>query len=300
VRKPDLGAARLRRALDPDGDSRAGLAARAVRRYLEDDMADRAASLAYYGMLSLFPSLLIVFALIRLVAGASAASDLAGFASEHGASGAISQTLDAAVSTAARASQSQAGLLGAVGIGTLLYGASKALTAAGRALDVAADRSPAHRSLMRRAQDIGWTLFLLAIGIVAVALVFVSGRILEEALTVIGLSGASATIWALARWPATALLFLVAVAVVRWAAPTTGRGRFRLFAPGGLVAVVVWLGASAGYAFYVTKIATYNVTYGAFAGAVILLLWLWLSAAALLYGAELDAVLSERHSQVSR
>ena len=67
-----------------------------------------------------------------------------------------------------------------------------------------------------------------------------------------------------------------------------------------LVAVFVWLGASAGYAFYVTAIATYNVTYGAFAGAVILLLWLWLSAAALLYGAELDAVLSERYSQLSR
>ena len=101
------------------------------------------------------------------------------------------------------------------------------------------------------------------------------------------------TIWTIARWPVAALLLLVAVSVVRWVAPTTARGRFRPLAPGGLFAVVAWLVASAGYAVYVTRIATYNVTYGAFAGAVILLLWLWLGAAALLYGAELDAVLAE-------
>ena len=152
-------------------------------------MGDRAASLAYYGMLSLFPSLLIFFAAIRLVGGDDAATEIAGFASQQGASGAISETLEAALENAATVSKSQAGLVGAVGLGTLLYGASKALTSAGRGLDAAADRVPGRRSLMRRVKDIAWTLFLLAIGIVAIGLVFVSGRMLEEALEVIGLSG---------------------------------------------------------------------------------------------------------------
>jgi membrane protein len=131
-------------------------------------------------------------------------------------------------------------------------------------------------------------------GILSVALVVVSGRLLEEVLDLIGLSGAAVTVATIVRWPVAVILLLFAVAVVRWAAPASRRGRFRLVTPGSLVAVAVWLAATAGYAIYVSYLSSYNDTYGAFTGAVILLLWLWLGAAALLYGAELDAVLRER------
>jgi membrane protein len=257
-------------------------------------MADRAASLAYFAMLSLFPGLLIAFGLMRLVGGDGAPDEIARFAGDRGASGALTESLRDAVGTARDASPGGAGLVGAVGLLALVYGASRSFTAAGRALDTTGGRRQAPRPLLRRLEDVGWTLVLLLTAIVATVLLVLSSELLHELLELLGLSQAAADVWAVVRYPAAAVLLLFAVGLVRWAAPTGARGRFRLVTWGAVVTVGVWVAASVGYAVYVSEIASYNATYGAFAGAVILLLWFWLGAAALLYGAELDAVRAER------
>ena len=283
----------MRAVVAGEGTSPTALAIRATHRYLADAMGDRAASLAYYGMLSLFPSMMIVSATIRLVGAEGAAQDVAEYASDHGTSGAVAGTLRSAIETAQSAPAPGAGAVGLIGVLSLLYGASRAFTAAGRALDTIGGGVPQPRPLRRRAQDMGWTLVVVAMGLVTVVMLLLSGEILDDFLGLFGVSGAAGAVWVIARWPAAILLALVGTAVVRWAAPTATHHSFRLLSPGAIVSVGAWLLGTAGFSVYVGHFASYNATYGAFTGAVILLLWIWLGGAALLYGAELDAVIED-------
>jgi membrane protein len=294
---PALGE-RVRETFAGQGTGRTAVAVQSGHRYLRDAMPDRAASLAYYGMLSLFPSLMIVSAAIRLVGGNSAAKDVSTYADDHGASDALAGALRSVIDTAQSAPAPSAGVVGLAGLLALVYGASRAFTAAGRALDTIGGRPPTGRSLARRAQDIGWTLLLVAMGIAVSVLLALSGRVLSEFLGLFGISGAAASIYGIARWPVAIALALVATAIIRWASPTGARPAFRVFTLGAVVSVAAWLAASIGFAIYIATFASYNETYGAFAGSVILLLWIWLGSAALLYGAELDAVLEERRPTV--
>jgi membrane protein len=294
---------RARHAVDPEREGRLGVVTQTVVRYMQDGMPERAPALAYYGILSLFPALLIAFAVARFFAGENAAADIAAYSQEHGVSGAVSGAVRSAISTSQDASASTAGAVGVVGLATLIYGASRAFTAAGRAVDAIGHRSRRPRPLLRRAQDIGWTLVVLLIGMAVVLLATVSGQVLEDLLGLLGISGAAGTVWAILRWPAAAALVFLTVAIVRWAAPTGGRLPFRWLSPGRVATVVSLLVATGGFNVYVTHFASYNTTYGAFAGAIILMLWIWLAGSALLFGAELDAVLDERaarHDDIAR
>jgi membrane protein len=285
---------RVREAVDPAGDRPLGLVVRAVQRYLDDNMAERAPGIAYYGILSLFPALLLAFAAVRFIAGDSAPADIASYTQEHGASGAVAGALRSAAETAQKASAPTAGGAGLAGLLTLIYGASRAFTALGRAVDAIGRRTRRSRTIWRRAQDITWTLVLLGIAILAALLVSVSGAVLEDFLELIGIGGAAVTVWTIARWPVAAALTLLIVALVRWAAPTGKRRPFRLVSPGRLVTVGSLAVTTAGFNVYVTYLASYNATYGAFTAAIILMLWIWMAGSSILYGAELDAVLVER------
>ncbi len=284
----------LRYATDPDSTRPVPVLTAALRRYTRDGMTDRAPTIAYYGILSLFPTLLLAFSLIRLVGGDDAAQDLAAYARERGASDGVAGALRDAAATAREAPAPAAGSAGAIGLLTVVYGASRAFSAAGRAFDAIHHHRSVPRSLARRAEDIGWTLAMLAIGAAIVVLITVSGRVLEDLLGLLGLSGAFTGVWAVLRIPIAAALSLVLVAVVGWAAPTTRPRRFRIATPGLLVTTGLLVVGTLGFGVYVTYIASYNTTYGAFAGAVILLLWIWLAGSALLFGAEVDAELTER------
>jgi membrane protein len=255
-------------------------------------MVDRAAALAYFGILSLFPSLLLVVSVARLLGGADVGADVAGYARDRGVSEALAATVRTSLETAQAAGTTGAGTLGLVGLGTLVYGASKGFTAAGRALDAIGGAGARRRSLVRRAKDVGWTVLLIGLATVGLLLAALSGRLLRDTLDLIGLPSAAAAAWSVLRWPLIALLGIAVVAVVRHAAPTTRRGRTPVVTPGTLATVAIWLISTVGYMVYVSELATYNATYGAFAGAVILLLWIWLSAISFLCGAELDAVLA--------
>jgi len=268
--------------------------ARTIWRYLNDGMLERAPAIAYYGILSLFPSLLLAFTLLRFVGGDSAPDDLASYAREHGTSGAVSSALRSTVATAREAPAPAAGAAGVIGVLTLIYGASKAFTATGRAIDAMGGRGRTPRSMRRRAEDLAWTMLLLLLALVALVLLTVSGTVLEEVLGLFGLSGAAVTIWSFVRLPAAAALALFVVALVYWAAPSQRKRRFRAVTPGASVAMVILVVATIGYDVYIKEFAGYNATYGASAGLIILLLWIWLAASAVLFGAELDEVLEDR------
>jgi membrane protein len=292
--RPPSQLRRVRAALDPDGGHRIGLVVRAGERYLADGMAERAPAVGYYGILSLFPALLLCSAALRFLAGESAPDDIAAYTRERGASNAVAEALRSAAQTAQSASATTAGGAGIAGLLTLVYGASRAFTALGRAVDAIGRQSRHPRSVWRRLQDIGWTLALLFIGIAAALLVAVSGAVLEDLLELIGIEGSAVTFWSIARWPLAAGLALLLVALARWAAPTADRRPFRLISPGRLATVGALAVTTAGYDVYVTYLSGYNTLYGAFAAVFILMLWIWLAASSFLAGAELDAVIEER------
>jgi membrane protein len=194
-----------------------------------------------------------------------------------------------AAETARSSSTPTAGAAGLAGLLTLVYGGSRAFTAAGRALDAIAHESSVNRSLLRRLQDIGWTLVVLLLVLALGVLAFAGGQALEQVLHLFGVQELS--VWRFLRWPAAILAALLIVTVVRWAAPTGSRPRFSLLGPGVALTVGVLLVETVGFDIYVSEFSSYNTTYGAFAGGVILLLWIWLAAIAFLLGAELDAVM---------
>jgi membrane protein len=265
-----------------------------VRRFLADGMVDRGASLAYYGLLSLLPTLMIGAGVVSLIGGDSTAVDFGSYIRDEGASATLAKTAESIVKTAVDSAPNQAGTIGVIGIATLIYGASRAFAAAGRALDVIWRRRQKGLTILRRIAGIGWTVVLLVLGLIAGVLTFVGRGLAEDLLDLVGLHDVSAPLWSVLRWPLAALAMMLSMRLVMWAAPSPPRGRFRLLTPGSATAAGVWLTASAGYGFYVGELSTYNATYGAFAALVILLLWIWLTSMAFLFGCELDAVLVER------
>ena len=98
------------------------------------------------------------------------------------------------------------------------------------------------------------------------------------------------------RWPAAVVVAMLIYAIVYYAAPNVEVPRFQFLTPGAVIGVVAWIVASGGFFFYVSNFSSYSATYGAFAGAVILLVWLWLTNVVLLLGAELNAVIDLRRS----
>jgi membrane protein len=265
-----------------------------VRRFLADGMVDRGASLAYYGLLSLLPTLMIGASVVSLLGGDDTSIDFGGYLREEGASATLAKTAESIVKTAVDSAPTQASTIGIVGLATLVYGASRAFAAAGRALDVIWRRRQKGWTVPRRIVGIGWTVVLLVLGLIAGVLTFAGRGLAEDLLDLVGLDDVSAPLWTVLRWPVAALLMMLSMRLVMWAAPSPPRGPFRLVTPGAATAAGIWLVASAGYGFYVGELSSYNATYGAFAALVILLLWIWLTSMAFLAGCELDAVLVER------
>ncbi len=192
------------------------------------------------------------------------------------------------------AAPEEASSLGLVGLLTLLYGSSKIFTDAGRALDQMRGSGRVTRPLLKRATDLGWTVVLVVCGLVLAVLVFLTGNLVEDLFELVGLQHVGDGLWDVARWPIALAVAVVGYDVVAWAGPTGARRPFRLITPGGLVTVGLWLIASVGYSVYLSNFSRYNVTYGAFAALIILMLWVWFTCIVFLYGAELDQVVDSR------
>jgi membrane protein len=265
-----------------------------VRRFLADGMVDRGASLAYYGLLSLVPTLMIVSGVVSLVGGDATAVEFESYLRDEGASASLANTAESVVKTAVDSAPTQASTVGLIGLATLIYGASRAFAAAGRALDVIWRRRRKGLTIVRRIVGIAWTVVLIVLGLTAGVLTFVGRGLAEDLLGLVGLEGVVGPLWTVVRWPLAAILMMLSMRLVMWAAPSPPRGRFTLLTPGAMLAAGGWLAASIGYGIYVGEISSYNTTYGAFAALVILMLWIWLTAMVFLIGCEFDAVLAER------
>jgi membrane protein len=268
---------------------------RAFKRFQADQMTDHAAALTYYSLLSLFPALLFGVAALGYFGRQGLISDAADYLLQAGAPKA---TVDA-VTKALASAQSQRGTAFTalvIALGTSLWGASGAFGAVGRALNVVWRVEEGRNFIRKKAYDLLWTLALLVLVLVTFVLIFVGGDLAHDLLGTIGLGGLGADLWLILRWPAALVLAMLVYAIVYFAAPNVDVPRFQLLTPGAVLGVVAWIVASAGFFFYVSNFSSYSATYGAFAGAVILLVWLWLTNVVLLLGAELNAVIDIRRS----
>jgi membrane protein len=136
------------------------------------------------------------------------------------------------------------------------------------------------------------TTLVLLVMLAAVAMgVTFTGGLAKQAGNVLGISSTAVTVWNIAKWPVILLAVITMFAILYWATPNVKHPKFRWISPGSVAGVLLWLIASAAFAFYVANFASYNKTYGALGGVIVFLVWLWISNIAILLGAELNAEL---------
>jgi len=267
----------------------------AAKRFWGDLMYDHAAGLTYYSLLSLFPALLIGVALLGLIGQEGLISNTADYLKTAGAP---PETVDA-VTRALESAQSQRGAaLTAliIGLAVSINSSSNAFGAVGRALNRVWRVEEGRGFVRRKASDIMWTLVLLVLVLLTFVLVFLGGGLASDVLGWLGLGDTAAGIWLIARWPAALMSAMLIYAVVYYAAPNVEIPEFKIITPGAVFGVLTWILASALFFVYVSNFSSYSATYGAFAAAVIMLVWLWLTNIVLLFGAELNAVIDVRRS----
>jgi len=258
-----------------------------VKEFQTDNLTDWAAALTYYGVLSLFPGILVLLALLGL-AGQNAQQTLITNVRQL-APGSLRQVIETGITNLSNG-QSTAGALAIVGLLTALWSASGYIAAFMRASNAIYD-VPEGRPIWKTTPlRVGLTLVITLLLSACALAVVVTGSLARRVGDVVGLGSAAVTTWDIAKWPVLVLVISFMFALMYWASPNAKQG-FRWVTPGGLVAVLVWLVASGLFAFYVANFSSYNKTYGSLAAVIIFLVWLWISNIALLLGAELNAEL---------
>ena len=179
------------------------------------------------------------------------------------------------------------------------YGTTGVLEASRRALNVVFEIDNGRSFLRRKLVDVASTVVLLTLALVTGMLVFVGGGFADDLLGFIGLGPKAAKIWSIARWPAALMVAMLAFSFIYYLTPDVKQRSWRWVTPGAVVGVLLWLLASWGFSTYISKVADVGAIYGAFAGAIVLVCWIWLTNVALLFGAELNAEI-ERQKELTR
>jgi membrane protein len=260
---------------------------RTGREFQEDNLTDWAAALTYYAVLALFPALIVLTAVLGLAGQQGTIDTFIGSMRDAGLSGAadnIEGPLNDVVTQKGGAGALLGfGLLGAV------WSASGYLGAFMRASNAIYEVEEGRPFWKLRPLQVALTVAgILALAFVLIGIV-VSGPLAEAVGDAIGLGSAAVTIYSIAKWPILIAVVMLLFAALYYAAPNVKQPKFRWVTAGGVVAVVVWIIASALFGFYVSNFGSYNKTYGTLGGVISFLVWMWITNIAILFGAELDA-----------
>lgn len=269
---------------------------RALRAFYDDQMTHHAAALTYYALMSLFPALLLGVSLLGLVGQYPATYDaIMSYLREVAPRSALAP-LDSSLRGALQHKGTAATTL-VVGVVIALYGTTGVLEATRRALNVAFDVRRGRSFVRRKTVDVLSSVALMLAILVSLVLVFVGGGFAEDLLGFVGLGPQVADVWNVVRWPAAVAVAVLVFAFVYYVTPDVRQRSFRRVAPGAIVAVALWLIASWGFATYISRVADVGAIYGTFAGAIVLVGWIWLTNVALLFGAEINAAI-EHHRRI--
>src|SRR4051795_6078442 len=275
---------------DLEGGSWWATVKRSVREFKEDNVTDWAAALTYYSVLSIFPMLIALVSLLGLV-GQSATQPLIDNLGKV-APGPASQIFTSAIKNL-QSSQGAAGIAFVIGIATALWSASAYVAAFMRASNAIYDIEEGRPIWKTAPVRVAVTLVLVLLLIVCAVAVVFTGGLARQAGNLLGLGSQFVDIWDIAKWPVLVVTVSFMFALLYWASPNANTGGFKWVSAGGVVGVLLWLAASALFALYIATMGSgsYNKTYGALAGVVIFLVWLWISNVAILLGAEFNAEL---------
>ena len=278
---------------DSPGDMKKGswiyVAKRTLREFTKDQCTDLAAALTYYAVLALFPALIALLSILGLVGqGPKIVDSMLDIMTTSGLAGvakSLGPTLKQLTNTPG------AGLALLIGLATALWSASGYVNSFGRAMNRIYEIGEGRPVWKLRPVMLLVTLIsVVLVAVVALGLV-VSGPIAQKVGDAVGLGSTTVTVWNIAKWPIMLAIVVFIVALLYYATPNIQQPKFKWLSIGAVVAIVVWVLASAAFGFYVANFSSYNKTYGSLAGVIVFLLWLWLTNVALLFGAELDVEL---------
>jgi membrane protein len=265
-----------------------GVIKRTLREFQDDNLTDLAAALTYYGVLAIFPMLIVIVSILGLIGNSVTQPLIQNLGAV--APGAAQKIFTNAIHNI-QSQQGTAGVAFVIGLLLALWSASGYIAAFMRAANVIWDvpeGRPIYKTIPIRLGVTLVTVILLTLS--ALAVVF-TGSLAGKVGDVIGVGSTAVQIWDIAKWPVLLLIVSGILAILYYSAPNVRQPGFRWVSPGSLVAVVLWIAASALFALYVANFSSYNKTYGALASVIVFLVWLWISNVVILFGAELNAEL---------
>ncbi|MDX9997540.1 MAG: YihY/virulence factor BrkB family protein [Phenylobacterium sp.] len=256
---------------------------RAAKEFADDDLAAWARSIAFAGVLALFPGLAAFVAVYGLFADIETAraqlASLAGVIPAETAAFIGDQMV-----RIAQANDTGLGLTFAFGLALSLWSANTGMKALFKGLNIAYDEEEKRGFLALNLMTLAFTAAAIAFLLVAIGAVVA----LPVVVTALGLNG-GAQMLTLLRWPALLALVMLGLSALYRYGPSRDKPQWRWVSWGGAVAAVLWLTGSALFSWYLERFADYDRTYGSLGAVFGFLMWLWLSALVVLLGAELNA-----------
>ncbi|HEY4276930.1 MAG TPA: YihY/virulence factor BrkB family protein [Conexibacter sp.] len=272
---------------------------RAGKGFKEDGLQDWAAALTYFGVLSLFPLLLVMIALIGVFGEYPRTVNSLLTIVRDVAPGSAANTLESSITGVVKNKGGAGALLG-IGLITALWSASGYLGAFMRATNAVygvRETRPFWR--LRPLQLAVTAVMIVAIALLAIAIVL-SGSIARSLGDTIGLGSTAVDVWDYAKWPVMLLIAVSLIALLSYVGPNVEQPRFRWITPGAAIGVGILILASIAFAFYAGNFGSYNATYGALGGVIVFLVWLWIANLAVLFGVEVDAELARERALEGR
>lgn len=280
-----------RQPTDVAGRSWGAVLKRTVKEFRADNLTDWAAALTYYGVLALFPALAALVSIVGLLGKSTANSLLANVNSiqmPQQAHSIITGTIKNLTNH-----PGQAGIAFVVGLVIALWSASGYVGAFIRASNAIYETEEGRKFFKLRPLQMGVTLLMIILAVLCAAAIVVTGPITEKVGQAVGLGSTAQTVFDIVKWPIILVVVSFMFSLLYFAAPNVRQPGFRWITPGGITAVVIWVIASAAFAFYTTHFPS-NKTYGTFGGVLVFLTWLWISNIAVLLGQEMNAELERQ------
>jgi membrane protein len=261
---------------------------RTATEFMEDNLTDWAAALTYYALLSLFPALIALVSLLGLFGDPTATTkSLTEIITTIGPESSA-ETFSGPIESITE-SRGTAGVAFVAGLAVALWSASGYVGAFMRASNIIYETPEGRPFWKLRPLQLAVTLAMIVMLVFLAVGLVMTGPIVDAVASPIGLSDTAVTVWSIAKWPVMAAVFLLMVALLYYASPNVKLRAFKWVTVGSLVAIVIWVIASALFAFYVSNFGSYDKTYGTLGGLIALLVWFWISNLAILFGHQLNA-----------
>lgn len=260
------------------------------RRFMKDNCLDWAAALTYYGVLALFPSLIVIVALVGLVSdGQRTVGTVVDLAEQVGAGAVVGNDAFIEIVNGVVNQRSSAGVLLSFGLVAALWSASGYVRAFARASNAIYGVTEGRPFYKLQPQQLGLTAAGLVLLALVATMLIVSGPVADVVGDRLGLGQAPRTAWNLLKWPLLVAIVVLLLSLLFWLAPNVRQPRFRWLALGGAVTLLLWAAASAGFGTYVAYFGSYDVTYGSLGAVIAFLVWLFLTNLAVMLGVEINA-----------